>query len=98
MKRGAERTWLDQKCHSFSFGDPGLYQTAQRQRYRFPRRTNHFAEKAVMIVFELDATIGSGEAPISAEMRQRRNQTLIYIECCELVQLLEKESSLRHYL
>ena len=94
----AERAWLDQKCHPLPFGDPGRHQTAQRQRDRFPRRTNHFAKKAVMTGLELEATIGSSEAPIGAEMRQRGDQTLIDVERCELVQLLEKERSLRHYL
>jgi len=51
-----------------------------------------------MTVIELETTIGSGEASIGAEMRERRHQSLIDVERRKLVQLFEKVSSLRHYL
>lgn len=51
-----------------------------------------------MAVLELETTIGSGKAPIGAEMRKCRDQPLVDVERGELVQLLEEVGPLRHYL
>ena len=51
-----------------------------------------------MVVFQLQATVGGGEASVGAEMCECRHQTLIYVECRELVKFLQEIGALRHNL
>src|ERR1700694_5365968 len=67
-KPGGERVGLDQECHSLSLRDSCRDESAERERDRLASRADHLAEKAVVVVLELEPTIIGGEAAISAEV------------------------------